>query len=563
MGDGGDLRGRWPVGARRPRARGTARLPRGPGWAGCLILGGIWLALGFWPGAAGAQERSGPQEGGVYRRPLANDPSTLDPARIRDIYSLAVGQQLFDGLVQFDQTLSITPALAQFWIASRDGLTWTFTLRKGVKFHHGREVTAEDVVYSFTRLVDPRTRSGGADHFMGIQGVQEFREGRTSQITGLAALDRHTVRITLTEAGVPFVSVLAVGQAKIVPRELVEEQGEAFGTQPVGTGPIRFVRWERGKEIVLAANPDYFDGPPKLARLIFRIFPGGRVETAFAEFQAGALEDSWIPTKDYRQIIAGPGHQYFRRPIFNLRHYGLTTRTKPLDDRRVRQAILHAIDREAVVSDIWLGRHALAKGILPPGTLGFNPKLKGYSYDPVRARELLAQAGYPGGRGLPTLTIWSSVRSEEVLREHERIRKDLEVVGITTEFQYNTDWPSFSRAMQERKLPIFLRAWFADVPDPDNFLAKLFHSRSPWNYMGYANPAVDALLEKARAEPDMARRVEVYRRAEELIVEDAPVIPVSHQTYERLFQPYVKGVEVSGLGDAYIPFRKVWLERPR
>jgi peptide/nickel transport system substrate-binding protein/oligopeptide transport system substrate-binding protein len=538
----------------------TGRFLRGR-WASCLVL--LWLSLGLAPGAAEAQERPPAQSGGVYRRPLGHDPTTLDPARLRDIYSLAVGQQLFDGLVQFDQTLSITPALAQFWTASRDGLTWTFTLRKGVKFHHGREVTSDDVVYSFTRLLDPRTRSGGADLLLGIQGAQDFREGRSPQVSGLTAVDRYTVRITLTEAPVPFVSVLAVGQAKIVPRELVEQQGEAFGSQPVGTGPFRFVRWERGKEIVLAANPDYFDGPPKLARLIFRIFAGERLEAVFAEFQAGSLEDTPIPSKDYRQIIANPAYQYVRRPILGLRHYGINVRVKPLDDRRVRQALVYAIDREAVVSEVWLGRYALAKGILPPGTLGFNPKLKGYAYDPARARELLAQAGYPGGRGLPPIAFWSSVRSDEILREHERMRKDLEAVGVVAEFLYNPDWPSFSKAMSERKLPVFLRAWFADVPDPENFLAKLFYSSSPLNHMGYANPAVDALLDGARAESDMARRVELYRRAEEMVLEDAPVIPVWHQTYERLFQPYVKGVEVSGLGDSYIPFRKVWLERPR
>ncbi len=545
------------------RLAGAAPPTRPPWWVACLALGALWLSLGPGPGMAGAQERTTPQQGGVYRRPLGHDPATLDPARLRDIYSLAVGQQLFDGLVQFDHTLSITPALAQFWVASRDGLIWTFTLRKGVKFHHGREVTADDVVYSFTRLLDPRLRSGVADFFLVIQGASEFREGRAKQVSGLAAPDRYTVRVTLTEAPVPFVSILAVGQAKIVPRELLEEQGEAFGTQPVGTGPFRFVRWERGKEIVLAANPDYFDGPPKLARLIFRIFPGERIEAVFAEFQAGALEDSPIPSKEYRQIIANPAYQYVRRPMFNLRHYGLNTRTKPLDDRRVRQALVHAIDREAVVSEVWLGRYTFAKGILPPGTLGFNPKLSGYPYDPSRARELLAQAGHAGGRGLPPLFIWSSVRGDEILREHDRIRKDLQAVGIAAEFQYNADWPSFSKAMAERKLPVFLRGWFADVPDPHNFLAKLFHSGSPWNYMGYANPAVDALLDRARAEGDVARRVEVYRRAEEEILEDVPVIPFWHQTYERVFQGYVKGVEVSGLGDSYIPFRKVWLERPR
>ena len=190
----------------------------------------------------------------------------------------------------------------------------------------------------------------------------------------------------------------------------------------------------------------------------------------FAEFQAGNLEDSPIPSKDYRQIIASQAYQYVRRPIFSLRHYGLNTRMKPLDDRRVRQALVYAIDREAMVSEVWLGRYALARGILPPGTLGFNPKLRGYPHDPAQARELLAQAGYPGGRGLPPIVIWSSVRSEEILREHERIRKDLEAVGVTAEFQYNPDWPSFSKAMSERKLPVFLRAWFADVPDPENFL---------------------------------------------------------------------------------------------
>jgi oligopeptide transport system substrate-binding protein len=542
----------------RPAHRGRFL---GGRWVTCLALLGILLGLG--PVLAGAQEAPPSQSGGVYRRPLGHDPATLDPARLRDIYSLAVGQQLFDGLVQFDQTLSITPALAQFWSASRDGLVWTFTLRKGVKFHHGREVTSDDVVYSFTRLLDPRTRSGGADLLLGIQGAQDFREGRAGTVAGLAAVDRYTVRVTLTESPVPFVSVLAVGQAKIVPRELVEQQGEAFGTQPVGTGPFRFVRWEHGKEIVLAGNPDYFDGPPKLARLVFRIFAGERLEEVFTEFKAGALEDSPIPSKEYRQVIASQAYQYVRRPIFGFRHYGINTRVKPLDDRRVRQALMYAIDREVVVSDVWLGRYSLAKGILPPGTLGFNPKLKGYPYDPARARELLAQAGYPNGRGLPSIVIWSSVRFEEILREHDRIRKDLAAVGVTAEFEYNPDWPSFSKAMSERKLPIFLRAWFADVPDPENFLAKLFYSSSPLNHMGYSNPAVDALIERARAESDTARRVELYRRVEEMVLDDAPVIPVWHQTYERLFQPYVKGVEVSGLGDPYIPFRKVWLERPR
>jgi peptide/nickel transport system substrate-binding protein/oligopeptide transport system substrate-binding protein len=543
------------------------RAARGGGGRLCSCLALVVLCLLVSAAPAAAQDR-GPEPGrgvggGVYRRPLGNDPATLDPARIRDIYSLAVAQQLFDGLVQFDPTLTIVPALAQFWKASRDGLTWTFTLRRGVKFHNGREVTADDVVYSFTRIVDPKTRSGGADLFLGIQGAQEYREGRAAQITGLRAFDSHTLEVRLTEATVPFVSILAVGHAKIVPRDVVEQQGEAFGSHPVGTGPFRFIRWERGREIVLAANPDYFDGPPRLSRLVYRIFSGEQLDLAYQEFENGGLEDSPVPSRNYRQIVGSQKYQYVKRPMFSLRHYGLNTRLKPLDDRRVRQALVYAIDREAIVSDIFLGRYALARGILPPGTLGYNPKLAGYTYDPPRARELLAQAGYPGGRGLPPIAIWSSVKFDDILREHERIRKDLEAVGIRTEFHYQTDWPAFSRAMAEQKLPVFLRAWFADVPDPENFLFKLFYSKSPRNYTAYANPAVDGLLLQARAETDPGRRVELYRRTEELVLEDAPVIPVYHHTYERLFQAYVKNVEVSGLGDSYIPFRKIWFERPR
>ncbi len=539
---------------------------KGGGSPPLLLLLILCLLAAAWVPAS-AQDRGAGRErlgnGGVYRRPLGQDPVTLDPARIADIFSRSVTQQIFDGLVQFDQTLTITPALAQFWKASRDGLTWTFTLRKGVKFHHGREVTADDVVYSFTRILDPKVKSGAADLFSGIKGAREFREGKAKHVAGLAAVDRYTVRIVLDEAPVPFVSVLAVGHAKIIPKEIVEQRGEAFGTHPIGTGPFKFVRWEQRKEIVLAANPDYFDGPPKLSRIVYQIFPGEQFDSMYEEFRKGNIEDTPIPTQDYRRIVAEGNHVYVKRPMISVRFYGLNTRVKPLDDRRVRQALIYAIDRDALIEEVFLGRYTLARGILPPGIQGFNPKLKGYPYDPQRARELLDQAGYPGGRGLPPLAIWSGARHEGIIREHERIKGYLDAVGVRAEFNYQTDWPVFSKMLSERKFPVFLYAWYADVPDPDNFLFKLFHSQSPRNFFGYTNPVVDGLLVQARREGNLQRRVELYRRAEELILEDAPIIPVWHYTYERLFQPYVKSVEVNGLGDPYIPLRKIWLDRPR
>ena len=504
------------------------------------------------------------ERGGVYRRPLGNDPETLDPARISDIYSRSVAHQIFDGLVQYDQTLTVRPALAEFWKASRDGLTWTFMLRKGVKFHHGREVTADDVVYSFTRLLDPRLHSGAAELFATIKGAADFRAGKARQVAGLTVLDRYRVEVTLTEAPGPFVAFAAVGHAKIVPRDLAEAQGDAFGHRPVGTGPFRFVSWDRGRELVLAANPDYFDGMPRLARVVYRILPGERFNAVNDEFERGELEDAPLPGRmtadDYRRIVTDPHYVYVKRSMFTLRFYGLNTRVKPLDDRRVRQAIVHAIDREAIVDGLYLGRHLVAKGILPPGTPGYNPKITGYSYDPARARELLAQAGYPNGRGAPTITIWSSVK-DPLVKEHELIREGLGAIGLRVEFVYQTYWPTFAREIAAGKAPAFLYAWYADAPDPDNFLFQLFHSKSARNFTGYANASVDAMLEQARRAGDVQQRVELYRRAEKLILDEAPIVPFWHYSYERRFQPYVKSVEVSGLGDQYIPLRKMWLDR--
>ena len=164
-------------------------------------------------------------------------------------------------------------------------------------------------------------------------------------------------------------------------------------------------------------------------------------------------------------------------------------------------------------------------------------------------------------RGLPKIEIWSSVTNDAILREHDLIRRSLAAIGIEAEVKYLTDWPAFSKALTEGRLPIFLYAWFADVPDPDNFLTKLFHSKSPRNYARYQNPVVDELLATARTTADSQRRVELYRRAEQVIMDDAVIVPVWHYNYERLFQPWVRSVEVNGLGDPYIPMRKVWLAR--
>lgn len=529
-----------------------------------LFLTLLFVLQGLLSPGAMAQDKGQlgtPKYGGVYRRPLGNNPSTLDPALITDTYGHTVAQQIFDGLVQYDGSLSIVPAIAQSWRGSRDGLSWTFNLRKGVKFHNGREVVADDVVYSFTRILDPKTNSKAAEIFLKIKGAKEFVEGRAKTVQGLRALDRYTVQIELAEASAPFVASLAIGYAKIVPKEVVEELGAAFGSHPVGTGPFKFAYWKKDEEIVLEANQDYYGGRPFLDRLEYRVYPGTPMDRMFANFEKGGLEDTFIPANELEKVQDGRRYQFYRRPILGVRFLGFNTTQGPLANRMVRQAIVLAIDREALVRNIQKNRYKSGRGFLPPGTYGYDPEFHPYPFDPERARVLLAKAGYPGGKGLPVFQLWSSVKPPDVEQEHEAIKRYLANIGIQIELQYNTNWPSFNTQVYEGRFPIFRYGWVADVPEPENFLYRLFHSQSANNLTRYRNAQVDRLLDRARAEQAYQKRIELYREAERLIVEDAPVLPLNYYNYERLFQPYVRSIEVSALGDPYIPMRKIWLAK--
>ncbi len=533
-------------------------------WKIAFLLAFV-AALGVPPCPAVGGEafvRSGDEhQGDTYRRPLATDPVTLDPARPNDIYGRTIANQLFDGLVQFDGALGIKPAIAETWTASRDGLVWTFKLKKGVKFHNGRDVTAQDFVYSFTRIVDPATKSAGATLFMKIKGAREFAEGRASRVEGLEALDPLTLRITLTESQSPFVASLAVGFAKVVPQEVVKSLGDRFGQEPVGTGPFKFVRWVRNKEIVLSANRDYFEGPPKLNRLEYRIFTGENLDKMFEEFERGNLEDSGIPARMRTQLLNDRRYQFIRRPILGISFLGINTTTKPLDDPRVRQAINYAIDRRRLMHEIYDDQYLPAAGILPPGTYGYDPNLVGYPYDPKKSADLLAAAGYPGGKGLPVIHIWSARKNDEAVAEHQTIIKYLAAVGIHAEIHYNTNWPEYHAGVYAGKLPIFRYSWYADTPDPETFLGQLFDSRSSDNFTQLHNRTVDSLLQRARFESDTQRKLLLYQEAEREIMNLAPLIVLSYYSYERIFQPYVRGIEVSALGDPYIPMKRIWFDR--
>ncbi len=350
------------------------------------------------PREASSQGTPTPAIGGTYRRPLGNDPSSLDPAKIADQYGVAVANQIFDGLVAFDAHLNVVPALAQSWSASRDGLVWTFHLRKGVQFHNGREMSAEDVVYSLSRLLDPAVGSRSSPLLDKVKGAAEFRAGTTKVLEGIKAIDRYTVEVSLSEPFVPFISILGMAHTSIVPRDEVERLGPDFGTAPVGTGPFRFVRWVRGQEILLETNEHYFRGRPALDRVRFVIFPGDTQSVMLRAFEQGELEESPLTPDRRKEFLEAATYKVIRKPTLSLRLLGFNLERPPFQKREVRQAFNYAIDKIRLNQEVQGGRYVVARGILPPGMPGYNPEVQGYDYDPARAKTLLAEAGHPGGQ---------------------------------------------------------------------------------------------------------------------------------------------------------------------
>src|SRR5262245_25807584 len=263
-----------------------------------LGLGSILMALclgcGREPNTQPSSPGSGPAKGGELRL-AAQSPESLDPILSDNYWESEVVLQLFDGLVRFDANLRTVAALAQDWRVSPDGLTYVFSLRKGVRFHHGREIAADDFVYSLTRLLNPKWNSNDAQHYAHIKGAIDFREGRSATVSGLQALNSATLQIVLEQPYAPFLRLLALQPASVVPKELVENAERPFGQNPVGSGPFRLEQWDRGTQILLAANPDYYSGQPHLAGIRITTLPALNSRESFRLFTEGKLDLSFVP----------------------------------------------------------------------------------------------------------------------------------------------------------------------------------------------------------------------------------------------------------------------------
>jgi len=499
---------------------------------------------------------------GYYRLPIASNPDNLDPAKFTDAYSASVASRVFNSLVRLDAELRPAPDLAEKWEVSSDGLTYTFHLHEGVRFHHGRELTAEDVRYSFERLLREQIRAWVVAP---IAGARELRDGKADTLSGLEILDPYTLRIRLHAPFAPFLSHIAMPNAAIVPHEEVEKDDKTpFGRRPVGTGPFRFVRWRERDFIQLERNDHYFKGPAAPAGLWFRVIKEPVV--AYQEYQAGNLEHCAVPEGHLEKVLAGPEKDELRCvATLSTFYLGITMTHEPAGKNvHLRRAMNYAVDRKFLCEKVLGNSHRPAKGVLPPGLPGYDPDAEGYSYDPVRAREELAAAGYGPHNPPPELTLYYRP-NPPVGQIAQAIQSDFKRVGINLKLRA-TDFPALLAATIKGEPELFYIAWLADFPDADNFLYILFHSSmhgGPGNRTFYTNPEVDALLEASRRESVPEKRLALLRQAEAQVVADAPWVFLSHKQTQLLVKPYVRGLKLtpmdSGSEVNQVDFHKVSL----
>lgn len=505
-----------------------------------------------------------PRLGGSFHL-MVEPPGTFDPPLADDVYEACIINQLYDGLLEFDVNLNPVPAIARDWSVSRDGLEYVFRLRGDVRFHNGRRVVAGDFVWSFTRIFEP----GKPDFGIGgpflrkIEGVEDYIAGRATRIRGLEAVNDTTLLIRLEAPYGSFLSALAMDQTKVVAREEIEGRGADYDLHPVGTGPFVWEELVDGpddRRIVLRANEHFRSGRPYLDEIVFHIPRDYDVDKGAQALFEDRVTLCDMPAAWRRRLGADPRFRIVQRPELSFSFLGFDVARRPFDDVRIRRAVAHAIDRRRIASIDPFGRIA-AVGILPPGMLGYTPDDKALAYDPARARELLAEAGYPGGRGLPPLEYHQANRGEAGRASDAVLHENLAAVGVRVDFRY-PDWDTFSADIDGHRLPSLGLSWVADLPDPDSFLASLFLSGGAYNMFSYSNPLVDSLLVAASHARGSVERAEVYRRAERLILDDVPVIPLYNIENTFAVRSEVRGLSITPFGLGNLCAERIWLDAP-
>ena len=499
----------------------------------------LFLLLLFTATALCAAEAT--RRGGTLRLARPADLQSVDPAICFDSESMLLTRLIFQGLVDFDEQSKIVPKQAIDWNVSADRKTYTFHLRPGVRFANGREVEASDYVYSLQRIIGPGTESPGESYFNGIAGAGDFHDKKTNSVSGLRAPAKHTLEIELSEPDFAFEFKMAMTFACAVPREAIEEQGNQFWPHAFGSGPYRIIQWTRGIRMELersaAVNQNdegYFDGVD--------VMMGGDRTLHSMMLDRGELDVVYFaPIPDIVRRTHNPLSKEVVHTIdqASTGFLYLNTELPPFNTLKVRQAINHAIDKQRLVT-FTAHTAVAARSILPPLMLGFNPEQRGLEFDPAKSKQLLRNAGFPDGL---SFELWYSDDDPRMVMAME---SDLRAVGITAKLK-KVNFPALLTAMQTRRaVPCAFSGWGQDYPDPSNFLDVLFNGTSIQDFGGnngayYNNPEVNRLLAEAGRITVPSERYRRYQHIENLILQDAPVVPLVHAALPVLISPRIGG----------------------
>ena len=501
------------------RDRGAGRRQNG------LCRHPLFVALGFLigvavPAALGAQPK--PEMGDAIVVGSIGDASRLLPILATDSASGDIVGLLFNGLLKYDERLEIVGDLAESWTVTGDGLTITFTLRPDIRWHDGVPVTAEDVQFTYQKLVDPSVHTPFSSGYELIESVD--------------ALDRRTIRVRYRE---PFAPALESWMMGIIPKHLLEREDlntAAFLRHPVGHGPYRFVRWKTGELIELAANPDYFEHRPYIDRYLYRIIPDEA--TLFLELLTRGVDLTSLTPLRYRRQTETPFvqrfYRKFRYPSFGFTYLGYNLQDARFSDPRVRRAINLAVDKQAILDGVLYGLGSVATGPYPKESWAYDPTVMPAAYDPKAATALLAEAGWIDRDGDGWLdrdgvpfrfTILTNQGNEVRGQVTEAIQQQLKVIGIDVKIKI-LEWSTFVHEfIDKRRFEAVLLGWNLSR-DPD--LYDLFHSsktkEGEYNFVGYANPDVDRLLEQGRRTFDQAARRRIYHEVHRRLYEDQPYL---------------------------------------
>ena len=524
--------------------------------AGCNNSG---TSSGTSGGTQTAGGNGGGASGNVLRYPIETEPTTLDPALVTDGPTIDLLQNMYEGLVGWNEKNEVVPLLAkEMPKISADGKTYTFTIRDNAKFPGGDPVTAEDVKYSITRSLDPKLASSVAMNYLDdIVGAKDVSDGKATDLAGVKVVDPKTVQISLSAPRGYFLGKLTYPTAYVLSKKEVEKgaptpQGapsvDATNAGTVGEGPFKLASYVRGSKITLAANKDYWAGKPKLDSIERPIILD--VQTQRNLYDSGRLDYIALQKGDFEKDRSNPAlkDQIKKWKRAATWYVGINQKNyAPFKDKRVRQAFAYAIDKDAIVKSVLLDVPVKAEGILPDGIPGFNPAFKGIPFNPDKAKALLAEAGFPGGKNLPPLQLSFRQKQSDIGHTAEVLQQQLSAVGIPITLN-GMEWGTFLNQNKAGKMDLFHMRWSADYLDPQDFLSLLLTTTGTENHSGYSNPQVDALCKQADGESDQAKRLALYAQAEKLVVDDAPWVPIYYQADLELMRPNVKGIRDGLMG---------------